>query len=243
MKKIILLVHGFMVHDSHDFTWFFNYVTTCEKYKNLEFKLVKLYERENPKTSKPKNMYKVLKNEVLYYQSKGYDVSLIGYSFSCVLVSKVAKDLKLKAVIYFAPSLKLIKTNLFKTHIKNAFKSLKLRLKHGKEKAKKIMERTKTSGVVILSLHIFLTMLKYRKTFNSKTNFFILRGADDTYCLQSDIVYILKKTKANHIKTLTIKGKDWNHFFVRRDYLNAYEAELVYNFFVNENFVEGEELI
>lgn len=239
MKKIVLLVHGFMIHDSHDFTWFYNHVSECEKFKDIEFKLVKLYSRVEPKTSKPKNMYKTLKNEVLFYMNKGYEVSLIGYSFSCVLVAKIAREFNLKGVVYFAPSLKLIKTKLFSTHVKNAFKTLKMRLKHGKKKAKKIMERTKTSGVIILSLHIFYTMLKYRKCFKNNVSYFVLRGKDDTYCLQDDIAWIISKSNANYSKVKTVEGKDWNHFFVRRDYLNPYEADLVYDFLEKINFVEN----
>ncbi len=227
-KKIILLVHGFMVHDSHDFTWFNEYV--INEFKDYEFKMVTLYDRKVSKTSKPKNMEKSLKKEVKKYLDLDYDVSLIGYSFSCNLVAKVAKDLKLKGVIYFAPAIKLLKTKLFSMHLKNAFKALKLRLKHGKKKAKKIMDRTKTSGIVLLSLHISLTMLKYRKYFKSNVPFLILRGTEDTYCLQDDVSWILNKTSASCVKTITNQGEGWNHFFVRRDYLSPYISHKVIDF-------------
>lgn len=227
-KKIILLAHGFMVHDSHDFTWFYEYIS--KEFKDYEFKMIYLYDRKIGESSKPKNMIRYLKSEVQKYLDLDYDVSLIGYSFSCNLVAKVAKDLKLKGVIYFAPAIKLLKTKLFSMHVKNAFKTLKLRLKHGKKKAKKIMDRTKTSGVVLLSLHISLTMLKYRKYFKSNVPFLIIRGTEDTYCLQDDVTWILKNTSAAHVKTITKQGEGWNHFFVRRDYLSPYVSHEVMNF-------------
>lgn len=238
-KRIVLLVHGFMIHDSHDFTWFYDYVTNCPDFKNCEFKLIRLYDRTKGKTSRPKVMEKTLKNEILHYLNDGYDVSLIGYSFSCSLVAKVAKDLNLKGVIYFAPSIKLLKTKLFSMHLKNAFKTLKLRIKHGNAKAQKIMDRTKTSGIVILSLHISLTMLKYRKYFKSNVPFIVLRGYDDTYCLQDDVAWIASKTKANYVKTLTIRGQDWNHFFVRRENLvGGIPSQEVLSFLKHVDFLQ-----
>lgn len=242
MKKIVLLVHGFMVHDSHDFTWFYEYVNKSEQFKDCEFKLFKLYERTDKKTHKPKNMEKTLKDEVEKYLKDGYDVSLIGYSFSCNLVAKVATDLHLKGVIYFAPAIKLLKTKLFNMHLKNAFKTLKLRIKHGKKKSQKIMERTKTSGIVLLSLHISMTMLKYRKYFKSNVPFLIMRGIEDTYCLQDDVVWILKKSKASYRITDTIHENGWNHFFVRRENLVPLQPteEMLY-FFQNINFLESKE--
>ncbi len=222
-KKIVLLVHGFMIHDSHDFNSFYDYITKNDIFNNCEFRLIKLYDRLKAKTSKPKTMEKYLKNEVISLLNNNYDVTLIGYSFSCNLVAKVAKDLKLKGVIYFAPSLKLIKTNLFLMHVKNAIKVLKLKLKHGKVKAQKILDRTKTSGVVKLSLHIFLTMIKYRKYFKNEIPFLIMRGKEDTYCLQSDVTWILKNSKADYIKSVTINKDGWNHFFVRRENLIPFE--------------------
>ena len=218
-ERIVLLAHGFMIHDSHDLKWFYNYVSTSEEFKGYEFKLIKLYDRSKGKTSKPKVMEKFLKNEVQGYLDLGYDVTLVGYSFSCGLVAKVARDLNIKGVIHFAPSIKLIKTNLLKMHIDNAWKTLKLRLKYGKKKAKKIMNRTKTSGLVVLSYHIALSMIKYRKYFKSNTPFIIFRGIEDTYCLQEDVVWILKRTCSKYVKNITIHKEGWNHFFIRREEL------------------------
>lgn len=237
-KRIVLLAHGFMVHDSHDFNCFYEYVKDNPSFQGCEFKLIKLYDRTIGKTSKPKTMENALKNEIISYLNQEYEVSLIGYSFSCNLVAKVAKDLKLKGVIYFAPAIKLLKTKLFSMHVKNAFKALKLHMKHGKVKAKKIMDRTKTSGVVLLSLHISLAMIKYRKYFKSDIPFLILRGLDDTYCLQDDVAWILNKTTANYVKTMTLQGEGWNHFFVRRDYLVPKEpSQEVLKFLENIKFL------
>lgn len=219
MKKIVLLAHGFMIHDSHDLTWFYNYVSQSEEFKNYEFQLIKLYNRKIGKTSRPKTMEKHLSDIVKSYLKKDYDVTLVGYSFSCPLIAKVARDLKLKGVIHIAPAIKLIKTNLLTMHIKNALKTLKLKIKHGNKKAKKIMDRTKTSGIVVLSFHIALTMLKYRKYFKSKTPIVILRGKEDTYSRQDDIVWILKKSQAIYVKNIAINEEGYNHFFIRRENL------------------------
>lgn len=218
-KKIVLFVHGFMVHDWHDFHKYIDYVKANEQFSGYEYKLVYLYDRKVPKTSKPKKMYYTLKNEVSSYINQGYEVSLIGYSFSCSIVARVAKDFNLKGVIYFAPAINLIKTKLLKQNLITAKKALKIRMKYGNKKADKIMEKTKTKGVVILSLHICFSMIKYRKYFKSNVPFLLIRGHDDTSCLEKDIYKILSKTKADKVIYYTQKGEEWNHFFVLREKL------------------------
>ena len=212
-KKLVLLVHGFMVHDWHDFGLFKSYMDN-HPFHDVEFELVYLYQREISKTSKPKAMVNTLKELVNKRKEEGYDIILCGYSFSCGIVARVGKECHVKGVIYLSPTVRLIKTKLLKMHLKNAFKVVKLKIKNGKEKADKIMKRTKIKGVVPLSYHISLSMLKTKKDYKSDIPFLLFRGSNDTYSLSQDASYIAKKSFAKEGKVVTIHGEDWNHFYI-----------------------------
>ncbi len=212
-KRIVLLVHGFMVHDWHDFGLFKKYMDE-HPVENTEFELVYLYDREKSKTSKPKAMVETLKKIVQEKQKEDYDILLCGYSFSCGIVAKVAQETHCSGVIYLSPTVSLFKTKLFWIHLKNAFKVLKLRLKKGKEKAEKIMKRTKTKGVVSLSYHISLSMIKTKKYYKSSVPYLLFKGSADEYSLDKDLYYIAKKSTAKQAKTVTVHGPDWNHFYI-----------------------------
>ncbi len=213
MKRILLLCHGFMVHDRHDIRHFKEYIDNhCNG--TISTELVYLYDRNDSKSSKYKNMEAKLLAIVKEYQNNGYEVLLLGYSFSCGLVAKVSSELNLKGVIYLAPTVRLLKTGLLSKHLKNAFKTLKIRLKHGNKKAKKIMERTKTNGIVPLSYHICRAMMHYKKEYKTQIPFLILRGFDDSFCLKEDVYYILKNNKARYVVSNTESGEHWDHFYV-----------------------------
>lgn len=227
MKKIkVLLFHGFMIHDRHDLRHLKAYMDN-NPIDNVEFELVYLYDRKVTASSKDKNMKKVIKEIILKNIEAGYNVVPAGYSFSCGVASSIAKELNLPGVIYFAPSIQLLKTKLLPMHIKNAYKAAKLRIKYGKKKAEKIMEKTKTRGLVPLSFHLVCSMIKNRKAFSSEVPYLIFRGNKDTYCLNDDLKYVAKKSKAKFIKTVVNNGDAWDHYFV-------YKEELYKDYVVNE---------
>ena len=213
-KRVVLLVHGFMVHDWHDMGKFKAYVDKNPLDDHTTFELVYLYERENGKTSKTKAMINTLKNKVKEKQDEGYEVILLGYSFSCGIVSCVAKEMHLKANIYISPTLRLMKTHLFWIHIKNAFKVLKLKIKKGRKKADKIMKKTRTKGIVRLSLHISISMLRTKKYYKNDIPFLMMRGCEDEYCFNLDAYKVAKLSSAKKTKTITLNENDKSHFFM-----------------------------
>lgn len=212
-KRVVLLVHGFMVHDWHDMAKFKKYMDD-NPLDHTSFELVYLYERENSKTSKLKAMINTLKAKVQEKIDEGYEVILLGYSFSCGIVAKVAKEMNIKSVIYISPAVRLIKTKLFRTHIKNAFKVLKLKIKKGRKKADKIMKKTRTKGIVTLSYHISISMIKTKKYYKNSVPFLLLRGCNDEYSLTVDAYKIAKKSTAKKTSIVTLYGEEYGHFFM-----------------------------
>jgi len=227
MKKIkVLLFHGFMIHDRHDLRHLKAYMDE-NPLDNVEFELVNLYDRKVFSSSKNKNMKNTVKEIILKNQQDGFNIVLAGYSFSCGVASSLAKELNLSGVIYFAPSIQLLKTKLFPLHLKNAFKAVKLRIKHGKKKADKIMEKTKTRGIIPLSYHIVGAMLQNKKTFKNSIPYLAFRGNNDTFCLDEDLKFIARKSSALFRKSVTNFGEGWDHYFV-------YKEEFYKDYIVNE---------
>ena len=95
-----------------------------------------------------------------------------------------------------------------KTYLKVAYKSIKLRIKHGK-KAARIMAKMKTKGVVRLSYNIALATFRERKWFRKvKCKTLMFKGSDDSYVTSSTFYTITKRIKKAPSTMKVYPGKD-----------------------------------
>lgn len=233
MKKTkVLLFHGFMVHDRHDLRHFKEYLDD-HPIDNAEFELVYLYDRHIYSSSSKKNMVKKNCKLVREYKKQGYEVIIIGYSFSCIIAAEVSKKMKLNGVVYLAPTIQLFKSRLFKLHLFNAMKTVKLRLKYGKKKANKILEKTQIKGIIPLSYHITSMLTFTKRSYKNNIPYLAIRGDHDTFCLKNDLEYVSRKSKASYKKSITKIGENYNHYFV-------YDKGMMEDFLYDEvkNFLE-----
>ena len=208
-KIVIICVHGFINSERHDFLEFKDYFDKINTKKNLEVKLAYLYDPTDKKTYKHKLMYRKLLDFCQSYADKGYIIYLLGYSFSAGICAHVSSQIpQVRKLILASPTIYLVKTKLLRTYLKVAYKSIKLRIKHGK-KAARIMAKMKTKGVVRLSYNIALATFRERKWFRKvKCKTLMFKGSDDSYVTSSTFYTITKRIKKAPSTMKVYPGKD-----------------------------------
>lgn len=226
MEKKVLLFHGFMVHDNHDLRYLKKYVDE-NPIDNATFELVYLYDRKKYSSSRKRKMVKNVCKKIKEYQRIGYEVMIIGYSFSCILAAEISKKMKLKGVIYLAPTIQLFKSRLFNLHFLNVKKTIQLRLKHGHKKANKILDKSKIRGIIPLSYHITMILTLNKIAYYNKIPFLVIRGVRDHFSLPGDIAYLSEKSKAMYKKSITKIGPEYNHYFM-------YKEDIIKDFLYDE---------
>ena len=154
-------------------------------------------------------MYRKLLDFCQSYADKGYIIYLLGYSFSAGICAHVSSQIpQVRKLILASPTIYLVKTKLLKTYLKVAYKSIKLRIKHGK-KAARIMAKMKTKGVVRLSYNIALATFRERKWFRKvKCKTLMFKGSDDSYVTSSTFNTITKRIKKAPSTMKVYPGKD-----------------------------------
>lgn len=217
MKRVLICVHGFMIHDDHDFNYLEKYFNEVNENPDLELSKVFLYDRLNRKTLSHKKMYQALVNHTKKYLEKGYKVTLVGYSFSCSLVARACKELNLDRVIFVSPTNKLWKTKLIFKYLKIATQNIKIRFKYGTKKARRIMEKTKLSNTFTIAWNIMLGTIKNRRYYKYvDVPCLIFKGQKDNLTLDSTIKEIGNKIKSRYRGIYMFP--EYDHFFIRNDY-------------------------
>lgn len=216
MKKVLLCVHGFMVHDDHDFNLFETYFHEQIDDPNLEIVKVFLYNRLNRKTIHHEAMFKELISITKKYIEEGYQVTLIGYSFSCSLVARAAKVLNLDRVVFISPTNKLWKTKQIFKYVHIGLQSLKIRFKYGKKRSQRIMEKTKLTNTFKIALCIMRSTIKNRRYYKYvNVPCLIFKGQKDNLTLDSTIKEISHKIKSKYRGIYMFPNYD--HFFIRSE--------------------------
>ena len=217
MKKIFLLVHGLMNHDDHDMNNLFAYLNS-KKEKEEEVKLVYLYNHEDHHSYKYKRQWKVLNGIVTDYLAQGYEVNVLGFSFSTSLVARLCKQHKnINRLVLISPTFKLIGSGFIPNYVKVITKSLKMKWKYRKnKKAKSKMLKAHLNHIISLIFGVLHSMIKNKKSYKYiYCPTLIMKGTEDEFVSQKQIYMIQKMMKS---KEIDIKiYKDFNHTFIRRD--------------------------
>lgn len=202
VKTAVLCSNGFQNSDTHDSYQLIEYFTKNfkEDFSLCEIVPVSLYEPGDKKTHKAKVFKKRLEDKIVQYHNDGYEIILLGYSFSASLACKMqVKYPYIKRLILVAPVYDTILNNMIPGYISYAYKFHKLVKKYG-EKVANAMGRKTTVGLVGLLLAILKSVLLnryyYRKV-NCDT--LILWGTNDKLCTVHSMKKVNKLIKSNHI--------------------------------------------
>ncbi|MFA6861474.1 MAG: alpha/beta hydrolase [Bacilli bacterium] len=202
-KTALLCTNGFQNSDTHDSAQMLEYFNANfgKDYPECEIVPVHLYAPSDPKTHHSHLFEKNLENTIKKYIAEGYDIILMGYSFSGALCCKMQHKYKkaIRRMILVAPVYDTILNNMIPNYIGYAWKFHKLNKKYGARVAK-TMGRNTTKGMVSLLLSIFSSLLSNRKYFRLVScDTLIIWGTDDKLCTIHSMSKVNKKIHSHHI--------------------------------------------
>lgn len=243
-KTVLLCTNGFQTTDTHDSLPMKEYFGNnfAKEYQNCEVVTVKLFEPANKKTHHVSYFEKTLESVIEEYIEKDYNIYLMGYSFSCALVTKMARkyNKNILRVILVAPVYDTILNNMIPGYIKYAYKFHKLNKRYGKKVAKAIGRQT-IQGLPHLLISIFISILQNRKYFRRLTqDTLLIRGTSDILCTEHSIKTVSNRVKGEHELYLY---QNMSHAILKSVKLNGIVYEDILHFcfdtpFYLENNVE-----
>ncbi len=230
-KTVLLCTNGFQTTDTHDSLPMQEYFNNSFKkdFPECEIALVKLFEPSQTKTHRHLSFEHELDKKIQEYIQKGYNIYLMGYSFSAALVCKMAKKYQkdVLRVILVAPVYDTILNHMISGYIKYAWKFHKLNKKYGKKVSKAIGRQT-VKGLPGLLLAILFSILQNRKYFKKvEQPTLLIRGKEDILCTEHSIKKITRKIKGEKETYLYPK---MSHGILKSVRLNGIVYEDVFHF-------------
>jgi esterase/lipase len=236
-KTVLLCTNGFQTTDTHDSLPMKEYFenTFKEECPQCEVALVKLFEPGDKKTHHKQCFERQLDKAIREYIDKGYNIYLLGYSFSAALVCKMARKYQkyVLRVILVAPVYDTIINHMLPGYCKYAYKFHKLNKKYGKKVSKAIGRQT-VKGLPGLLLAIFDSILANRKYFRKVTQpTLLIRGTEDILCTSHAIKKVSGKIKGENELYLYPK---MSHGILKSVRLNGIVYEDILNFAFDTSF-------
>lgn len=143
MKTVIICTHGLIKDAPHDFDEFKKYID--ENYNDYEVRLLMLYDISDKRTYKYKRMASLLDATIADYESRGYRIILVGYSFSCGLCAKMTKKHSIDRLVIVSPTLHILTQSGIRYYINMFFKAVRMRMKASVNKKRKQSLKKKNS--------------------------------------------------------------------------------------------------
>ncbi len=244
-KTVLLCANGFSTSDTHDSIARHEYFDKSfkEEYPTCDIVPVSLFLPSQKKTHSRKHFEKAYRAVIEEYISKGYDIRLLGYSFSCALTAKRANEYQdyVKKVILVAPVYDTIVNNRIPGYIEYAWKFHKLRKKYGKKVSGSICRET-TVGRGKTLIAIFFSILFNRRYIRRLTiPTLIIHGTNDELSTEHAIKKVDRKIKGEHelfiydkrthairknVRTNGIVFEDILHFAFNTPYLIEAESTI-----------------
>ena len=232
-KTALLCTNGFQNADIHDATAMKEYFERnfAKDYPDCEIVPVQLFHPAEPKTHRAHLYEKILDEKIREYLGKGYDIVLMGYSFSAALACKMQSKYaeKIKKLILVAPIYDTIVNHMIEGYVKYVLKFRRLSKKYGHAVAK-AMGRTTTKGMIGLLLSILRSILFCRGYYKKVScDTIIIRGDDDELCTTHSLHKVRYKMKNRNILYTYHK---MNHGILKTERANGpvYEDVLSYSF-------------
>ena len=195
-KTVLLCTNGFQNADIHDSTAMREYFeqSFAKDFPLCEIVPVQLFLPAVPKTHHSHLYEKILEEKISEYEKKGYDIVLMGYSFSAALASKlqVRHGQSIRKLILVAPVYDTVVNNMIAGYIQYVLKFRRLVKKYGPAIAK-AMGRETTKGMIGLLLSILRSVLGCRGFYRKVTcDTLIIHGEED----ELSTVHSLKKIRS-----------------------------------------------
>lgn len=196
-KTVLLCTNGFQNADIHDSTNLREYYGNnfAADFPNCEIAPVQLFLPADPKTHHAKHMEAALNQMIVDYIDKGYDIILLGYSYSAALVAKMAYRYQkyIQKIILVAPIYDTVLNGMIHGYITYSMKYTYLVHKYG-AKIAKAMGRTTTKGMFSLLLSIYRSILQNRPYFRKVScPVLLLWGAKDVLCTRHSLKKVRQK--------------------------------------------------
>lgn len=237
-KTVLLCTNGFQTTDTHDFSQVYGYYMQNFSKDNplCEVRMVPLFEASDKKTHHSHLYEKRLRKAIEEAISQGYEINLMGYSFSCALVSKMAYVYRkhVNSVILVAPIYDTILNNMIPGYLKYAKRFNDLKKKYG-AKISNSMNRQTVQGMFFLMFSILRSILKNRKYMRHlDKRTLIIRGTDDVMCTSHSIKKIVNRLKGEYAFCLY---SGMNHSILKSARLNGSVFDEILNFSFNTPFL------
>lgn len=236
VKRVLLCLHGFKTASRHDCVDFQNYFNSVNKNPNFEVQNVTFYQWGNPKTYHHAMFYDTCKKAVKEYLDKGYVVYILAYSFSASIGAKLCVEFpQIDKLVLVAPTTYLVKTRLLINYLAFAYKQICLKIKY-RSKAKKIMKRNKTEGIIRLFWAMTFTLTSYRRYLKKlKCKVFMIKGAKDEFSINNTFSYVSYKAKNAITISKVYPGHNHTMFMDVKRAVPAFKDVLYFIFHI-ENF-------
>lgn len=202
-KTALVCLNGFQNSDTHDATSMMEYFDENFRsdFKECEIVPVHLFYPAEKETHHKRYFEKQIDTKLKELIDNGYDIILLGYSFSASLASKMSVKYKayVRKLILVAPVYDTVVNGMIPHYIKYAWKFHKLSKKYGKRAANTIGRKT-TKGLPGLLISIFHSVLADRHYFRKVTcDTLIIRGFDDLLCTEHSLRKVDSKIKGQHL--------------------------------------------
>lgn len=202
-KTALLCTNGFQNADIHDCTAMKEYFehNFQKDFSLCEVVPVQLFLPAVPKTHRAHLYEKILKQKIEEYVAKGYDIVLMGYSFSAALACKMQRlyPEHIHKLLLVAPIYDTIVNHMIQGYIQYVLKFRRLTKKYGAAVAK-AMGRNTTKGMVGLLLSILRSVLTCRGYYKKvRCDTIILRGDEDELCTMHSLKKVRYKMKCRNI--------------------------------------------
>ncbi len=237
-KTVLICTNGYQTTDTHDATALYDYYKQNfqKDFPECEIELALLFEAHIVKTHHARLYEKKLRRVIEEYIAKGYRIYLMGYSFSCSLVAKMAHIYKnnIDRLILVAPIYDTILNNMIPNYLRYAKKFKVLQKKYG-NRVSNSMGRHTVKGMFGLLCSIFYSILKNRRYLRHiKQDTLILRGDSDPMCSEHSMKKVLSKIKGNYAFYLY---SGMNHTMLKTVRLNGIVFEDILHFAFNTPFL------
>ena len=232
-KTVLLCTNGFQNADIHDATAMKEYFERnfAKDFPMCTIEPVQLFHPAEPKTHRAHLYERILDAKIREYIAKGYDIVLMGYSFSAALSCKLQNRYKdhIHKLILVAPIYDTIVNHMIEGYIRYVLKFRRLSKKYGAAVAK-AMGRNTTKGMIGLLLSILRSILFCRGYYKKVTcDTIIIRGDEDELCTPHSLHKVRYKMKNRNI---LYSYKKMNHGILKtvRDNGAVFEDVLSYAF-------------
>ncbi len=232
-KTVLICTNGFQNSDVHDATFLIQYFKEnfASDYQECEIAPVQLFHPGDPKTHRARKYEQILDEAIRKYDSEGYDIILMGYSFSASLACKMQHRYPscVKKLILLAPIYDTLLNGMIHGYLRYLFKFYRLSKKYG-AKVAKAMGRNTTKGMFGLLLSILRSILRCRGYYKKVScDTLILRGDKDDLCNDHSINKIRKHMNVKNALYI-YSGMDHGIMKTIRDNAPVFEDILHFSF-------------